>query len=65
MDSKAWWKSKTLWFNILAMVEILFQPSGALGHVLAPQEIGAIVTGGNVLLRMFTSSPISGTPAAK
>jgi len=52
---KSWWQSKTLWFNVLAGAGALFGPGAVLGHVVAPEELGAVMAVGNVLLRLVTS----------
>jgi len=59
---KALIKSKTFWFNLLFAVVALtglfgygeFQPDARLVEVL-----GAVVTFGNILLRLYTNKPIT------
>lgn len=62
MENKKWFRSKTIWFNIL---------SGIVGTVMTLQSdkgvspeaqkiLGGIVLGGNLILRFFTDSSIKG-----
>lgn len=55
MDKKKWYESKTLWFNMLGGVAALFGADGAFGHVFSPEEVGATLGIGNILLRLFTN----------
>lgn len=52
--SKPWWKSKTIWFNILS-IGILFTPFAPLSPALS----GAIIASGNLVLRAVTTQPIT------
>lgn len=58
METKSMLQSKTLWFNVLAMAGAWFGAGGIFGHVLAPEEVGAIIGAGNVVLRFFTDKGI-------
>ena len=60
METKSPLQSKTLWFNVLAGAGAIFAGDGALGHVFAPEEVGAVLGIGNILLRFFTSKGILG-----
>lgn len=53
-DNKPWYESKTLWANVLGAAGAMFTPTGMLGHVFAPEEVGALFAVGNVFLRLFT-----------
>lgn len=60
MESKPWYKSKTVWINVSAAVGILaafmtgdLDKAGALGQ-LAPIGLALL----NVVLRLVTKSPI-------
>lgn len=53
-NSKPFYKSKTLWFNLLAGAGAMFVPGGAFEHVLGPTEVGLIMGIGNALLRFVT-----------
>lgn len=55
---KSWWKSKTLWFNVLGAGAALFGTGGALGHVLAPEEVALGVVIGNAGLRFATNTKL-------
>lgn len=56
---KAWWKSKTLWFNVLSLG--VFVASGQAG-VAVPANVAVPVVGiGNMALRMLTSQPVGAT----
>jgi len=50
---KAWYLSKTLWINVLAMLGIVLQ--GASGHeVMSPEVQSAIIVIVNFVLRLVT-----------
>lgn len=51
---KVWWKSKTLWVNVIAMVAILIQAN--YGFIIAPEEQIAIITVVNLILRAITKT---------
>lgn len=51
---KPWYQSKTLWFNVFAGLGSIFAAGGALGHVLDPEEVGAVIGIGNIVLRLVT-----------
>lgn len=57
--AKDWYKSKTIWFNLVSAIVIM---AGALQAFPLPEwllEVMAfIVTGGNMLLRFSTSQGI-------
>lgn len=61
--SKSWWKSKAIWLSVLLV-------AGGIGEFLAGVPAGAsistIMAGVlNVIIRVLTTQPISGTPASK
>lgn len=58
MEAKNVLKSKTLWFNVLGAAAMLFGDGGALGHVLAPDEVGLGLAVGNLVLRFFTDRKV-------
>lgn len=60
MESKSPLKSKTLWFNVLAGAAAIFGGDGALGHVFAPEEVGAVLGIGNIALRFLTNKGVVG-----
>ena len=56
---KSWWQSKTLWFNILSGAGALFGPGQIMGHVFAPEEVGAFMAIGNAALRLTTQKGLT------
>ena len=56
---KAWWKSKTMWFNVLTLG--LMAAQGQLGIEVPPNVALPVVAIGNALLRIMTSTPIGAT----
>ena len=56
---KAWWKSKTIWFNVASVAVML--GSGQFGIDIAPNVAVPLVTAGNVLLRILTAQPVGAT----
>lgn len=66
---KSMWKSKTVWFNLVALLPMVFDAvasSTALFQPIVPEKwwpvFLAVVTVGNLILRKVTSQPL-GTPA--
>lgn len=57
MNTKPWWQSKTLWFNILTLG--LDAASGQLGFHIPPNVAVPILAAGNIGLRLITSQPVS------
>lgn len=56
---KAWYKSKTLWFNLLTLAILAGQ--GQLGIEIPPSIAVPLVTVGNMLLRVITTAPLAAT----
>lgn len=56
MNTKAWWRSKTLWVNVVAGAALLAQTQ--FGFVLSPEVQGAILTVVNLALRLITKEPV-------
>jgi len=54
---KAWYLSKTVWLNGIAMVAILAQ--AMVGFIMTPAEEMAILTVANLVLRAYTNEPIA------
>jgi hypothetical protein len=52
--NKVWWKSKTLWVNVVALAAMLIQAN--YGFIIAPEEQIAIITLVNLLLRAITKT---------
>ena len=53
MNTKPWWQSKTLWFNIASLA--VAAGSGALGIPIPPKVAVPVVTIGNAALRIITN----------
>ena len=58
MQNKPWYQSKTLWFNILGGLGAMFGPGAMFGHVLAPEEVGAVMGVVNIALRLATDKAL-------
>ena len=61
MEKKAVWKSKTFWFNLLALVVIVANSLG-FGEFQADPNLESyalvIVTVVNIVLRLITKQPV-------
>jgi uncharacterized membrane protein len=51
---KVWWKSKTLWVNVIAMVVLIAQSQ--TGFAIAIEEQAAIIVVLNLILRAITKT---------
>jgi len=51
---KIWWKSKTLWVNVIAMVALIAQSQ--TGFAFAVEEQAAIIVVLNLILRAITKT---------
>ena len=62
METKKWWKSRTVWFNILSgIVGTIVSLQSDQGLSPAVQKaLGGVVLGGNLVLRFLTDKPIEG-----
>lgn len=56
MNKKAWWRSKTLWVNVVAGLALLLQSQ--FGFVLDGELQGAILAMVNLALRLITKEPL-------
>ena len=56
-ESKAWYTSKTLWVNAVALVAIIVQ--GFTGFVVGLETQTVILGAINLILRMITKSSIT------
>jgi len=54
MELKVWYKSKTLWTNIIALIALLVQAQ--YGFIILPEEQIAILAVINLILRGLTGS---------
>jgi len=53
---KEWWKSKTIWVNIIAIAALIVQSQ--FGYVLQPEEQIMILTMINIVLRAITNAEL-------
>jgi hypothetical protein len=51
---KVWWKSKTLWVNVIAMVAMIVQSQ--CGFLIAVEEQAALIVMANLILRAITKT---------
>lgn len=56
MNTKAWWRSKTLWVNLVAGGALLVQ--SRFGFVISPDAQAAILTVANLILRLITKDGV-------
>ena len=59
MDSKLWWKSKTLWVAFIALIASVAQAKWGL--VIDPATQGIILSIIVILLRLETKGPVIAT----
>lgn len=57
MNTKAFWKSKTFWLNVLSLGVAV--AGGQLGIPIPPHIAVPILAGGNLILRTMTNQGIS------
>ena len=55
--TKAWWKSKTLWVNIIALAVLLIQSQ--YGFVVSVEEQAALIVIANLVLRAATGEGLT------
>lgn len=53
---KPWWKSKTLWVNLVALVAVAVQ--SATGYAVSPELQGGVLALANLGLRLVTSEAV-------
>jgi hypothetical protein len=61
METKVWWKSKTIWVNGLAMIALVVQNATGQQFVLGVEEQAAIITVANLVLRAVTKEGLTTT----
>lgn len=54
--SKKWWKSKTLWFNVVTAAVVLADKFS--GNIISTDVAYSIAVVGNVILRFITKESI-------
>lgn len=60
--TKKWWTSKTLWFNIIGLaVAAAGEFSKAFPSGQVAKIAGFVLTIGNIILRLISTQPITGT----
>ena len=64
MQVKSFWKSKTLWLNILATAVAIVQAIQGQPWINPEYQV-FILAVLNAIVRLLTNTAISGTPAAK
>lgn len=65
MDGKQWWKSKTIWFNLLTgalTAAVALKDSALASDPKVQAGVALFITVGNVFLRIITDQPITNTP---
>mgnify|MGYP001079357484 CR=1 FL=1 len=65
MQSKSWWASKTLWFNLFALLAAIATAFGYTGELPAEWAVfvPAIVAVINMVLRLIVKQEIAGPVA--
>ena len=60
MDTKIWWRSRVLWFNVLVLIgTFLVDPSNELSKLgLPPETSMRVVTVGNMVLRFASTAQL-------
>jgi hypothetical protein len=51
---KEWYRSKTLWVNVIALIAMIVQAN--YGFIIAPEEQIAVITIVNLILRAITKT---------
>jgi uncharacterized membrane protein len=64
MNTIQWWKSKTLWLNIIATAITLVQALQGSAWINPEYQV-FILAALNAILRLFTGMPIANTPGAR
>jgi len=54
---KKWYRSKTLWVNLIAILVLIIQTQ--TGFIISPEEQAAILAVINLILRWITGEPIT------
>jgi len=51
---KEWYRSKTLWVNVIALVAMIIQAN--YGFIIAPEEQAAVIVVVNLVMRAITKT---------
>ena len=57
MNTKRWYTSKTLWFNIVALVSVIVEL--ATGNLTAAEVTAVLLPIVNLILRKYTSTGVT------
>ena len=57
MQTKPFWKSRTLWTNVIAIVALILEAQ--LGKVLTPETQIGILGAINIILRLITNEGLT------
>jgi hypothetical protein len=60
VETKVWWRSKTLWLNFIAVIATVIQAK--YGLILDPSTQGIILATLNVFFRVVTKEPLGLIP---
>ena len=64
MNSKKWYLSKVLWVNVVTIIITL--TTTLITQNILSAEIGAtVIAVANIILRLLTNQPITGSPGDK
>ena len=55
--TKAWWKSKTLWINVIALAALIIQSQ--YGFIVSVEEQAAVIVITNLILRATTGEGLT------
>lgn len=58
MDAKLWFRSKTVWFNIIAFAVLFLQMVLNTDLIVDPEWVALLTALLNILLRYKTNAPI-------
>lgn len=56
-ETKPWWRSKTIWVNLIALIALIAQ--GMFGFVISVEEQAAIIIFINLILRAITNEGLA------
>lgn len=59
MDEKVWWKSKTIWANVVALIAIVAQGVSGNEILIDAEAQAGLLAVVNVVLRIITTSAVT------